>query len=695
MKPLRHVRALAGVVALLLPPAAAAENVILVDHGTSVTLANGFISATIAKSTGHCIDLRPLGAGNLLANGGRIYFDANGSISNNPSAYHTFDASEFRVVTNTPQRVEIALTDTNLSGFNASLHYSLRSGDSGFHIFAVFRHGPGDPPAMLEQSRVVIRCDPDLFVRAYASSNKTGQMIAPSLLASSPMIADATYQLPSGSGYTNETGFTVDGFPVYTKYDWAEYTEHHRIEGVSGNTIGLWMLFGGREYFNGGPTRANVIVHGTETTPVLLWDFHAQHFGGARIHKSYGEVWSKLYGPCFVYVNSGTNALRLWEDASARAAHEEEAWPYDWMVETNYAIGRETVSGRLHVAGESCSNALVVLAPSGATNWHMQSEGYQFWTRAAADGSFRVPKVRPGSYHLFAVSPGIVGRFERPNVAVVEEQETALGVLEWNPPRRQQRLWRIGVPDLSAREFRFGNLPRQFGLWWRYMDEQGTNDLVYRIGTNTAEDWYYAQAVVGMEDGSWFSPVWRIEFVLTNLPPAPAVLTIDLAGGNNGSLITTVNGHQLDLIAVWNDSSIVRSATQSGAPRHHELSFSPNLLIAGTNVITFRMSKSSMPWIGTRPAILNRGVMWDCIQLEAGPLLNEARPRVDGMRVEQGTVEFRGTGGYPEAVWHLFASTNLAQWSFVDEGRFGTSGEFSFTADIAAFERRFFRLTIP
>ena len=379
-------------VRFLLAASAVAQSVTLTDNGTTFTLSNGIVSATVAKTNGNCMDFRLAGGANLLANGGKLYFDANGSTDGGSSVYVNFTPDSYRVVTNTSQRVETALTDTSLTGFNAELHYVMRAGDSGFYVYTVWRHGPGNPTAMLEQSRMVLRCDPNIFTHAYSSESKMGQMIAPSLLHTniSPMIMDATYQLPLVSSYTNATGFTEDGYPVYTKYDWCDYMENHPLHGVTSDNVGLWMLFGSVEYFNGGPTKANLLLHGTDTTPVLLWDFHAQHFGGSKINKAANEAWEKIMGPYFIYVNSSTNTSQLWLDAQQQAAVEQAAWPYDWVNETNYPLARGTVSGTLHITGQSTSNALVVLAqPALIGNCRARATSSGRARRAMATSAFR------------------------------------------------------------------------------------------------------------------------------------------------------------------------------------------------------------------------------------------------------------------------------------------------------------------
>jgi rhamnogalacturonan endolyase len=368
------------------------------------------------------------------------------------------------------------------------------------------------------------------------------------------------------------------------------------------------------------------------------------------------------------------------------------------MTETNYPLVRGAVAGRLHILGESADQALVVLAEPGSY-WQTQSEGYQFWTRCLADGSFLLPKVRPGDYTLFAHVPGIVGEFELNNVTVSPGTTNDLGSMEWQPPRRAHRLWRIGTPDLNAGEFRFGDRMRQFGLWWRYMEEQGTNDFVYRVGSNSAADWYYAQSVVAMDNGTYFSPVWKIEFTLTHLPPAPVVLTLDMAGSLRGTLLTSVNGTSLANVSLTNDACVYRSATQSGMFRHLEWLFDPALMHTGTNFIAFTVSKEAS-WTGTKPVQPVRGLMYDCIQLEAGNLVVEPLVRFEHAYVTGGSVLAAGSGGLPGATYVVRASTDLGGlpglWTPVATNQFDEAGHFSFEEAIAAgAATTFYRLEVP
>jgi rhamnogalacturonan endolyase len=231
----------------------------------------------------------------------------------------------------------------------------------------------------------------------------------------------------------------------------------------------------------------------------------------------------------------------------------------------------------------------------------------------------------------------VVGEVKVTNVQVNPGQTTNLGAIEWNPPRHQQLLWRVGIPDRTTSEFRFGSEPRQFGLWWRYMQEMGTREVNYTVGqSDPSKDWYYAQCVVPMPDGSYFSPTWNINFNVSD-PPQPGLLTltVDLAGaaGGDNHLLISVNGHSIGQINSPNDSGVYRSAVRSANFRHNVLQFDSGLLQQGVNKISFKIdskgnwrsggAQSIITTAGGMPEIPSAGVMYDCIQLEAGPVTGD------------------------------------------------------------------------
>jgi hypothetical protein len=239
----------------------------------------------------------------------------------------------------------------------------------------------------------------------------------------------------------------------------------------------------------------------------------------------------------------------------------------------------------------------------------------------------------------------VVGELKIPSVKVTAGGTTDLGTIEWQAPRRQQLLWRVGTPDRSTSEFKYGDEPRQFGLWWRYMKEMGTRELNYQVEYgDSGKDWYYAQCVVPMPDGTYFSPTWNIDFNVTALPgPGKLALTVDLAGacGGDNRLNVSVNGTPVGVIVSPNDSGIYRSAVRSADFRHNVIEFDAGLLKKGQNKVSLKLDAKGN-WksgavdsviatqAGAMPEVPSEGVMYDCIQLEAGPVTGDGSYRILG-----------------------------------------------------------------
>jgi hypothetical protein len=68
------------------------------------------------------------------------------------------------------------------------------------------------------------------------------------------------------------------------------------------------------------PFRVLLTSHQTAKTPVIIWQAHCTHRGGYDIEfpSEDGTSWQKIYGPAFVYLNTGSDYDALWNDAKAQ-----------------------------------------------------------------------------------------------------------------------------------------------------------------------------------------------------------------------------------------------------------------------------------------------------------------------------------------------------------------------------------------
>jgi hypothetical protein len=114
------------------------------------------------------------------------------------------------------------------------------------------------------------------------------------------------------------------------------------------------------------------------------------------------------------------------------------------------------------------------------------------------------------------------------------------------------------------------------------------------------------------------------------------------------------------------------------------------------------VSKAS-PWTNsstTKPVYPARGVMYDCVQLEAGALLGTVAPQFTGITVNEATLTLQGEGGIPDGICRLLVSDSVtgsvAEWMCVATNTFDGNGHFRLTNAISpAHPQRFYRLQVP
>jgi rhamnogalacturonan endolyase len=499
-------------------------------------------------------------------------------------------------------------------------HWLLRAGDPALYNYFVVTYGGEGEGAVLEQINTALRLDPQLFNFASIGPHKQDYLAPPSDLRAGRMIMDATYLLPDGE--------------VDAKYDWTmDEWSSQRTFGLMGQGIGVFVLKDPGEHAQGGPSARNLSVHQTVTTPILLRHFVAGHYGTGRINLSPEDAgWRKLGGPWAFYPVTGDSHADMQRQADARAAELLAEWPYQWLEHPDYIHQRGEARGRLLIEGQPApAGTLVVLSPppaGGQPNWQvMGRDGYQFWTRVGANGTFHISKVIPGPYTLWAVSDGHFNEFRHDGVTVTADSTSHLGELSWTPPLRGTPLWQIGRPDRTSSEYRNGFDYRNWGLWLRYPD-QFPHDVDFVIGSSTERyDWNYLHTAVLEDDGQWRLPEWKVRFELDQAFHGLGTLRVAVAGAVAHAGETTgeerwagvkfaLNGQPLGDIRMPNDSGSTRSGNR-GRYYHFELPFDATRLQAGENVVTLQLD--SMEPRGIAHAFPYAGVMYDALRLEVDP----------------------------------------------------------------------------
>jgi autotransporter-associated beta strand protein len=685
--------------ALLWPICSTADTVTLTDNGNgTVTMNNGIVTMTCSKSGGDVsyFALNALPTTNLI-NSSQDYGLSLTHIGSGTNDYWVGvggggTGANYSVVTNNGQIVDIMIRNPRASGNTAlypngiwdwAEHHVMRAGEAGFYTYHVWRHWANQPAAYYWADSWQGRCSSifDCTTNADGSVNyawdfsssdvpiglsintlpptQTNNDGVPGEVAVLPYTSFITqptgnYYEPGWPIYTQPLGLTSDLHPCTTKYDQSSYqgasNTFRPVWGMATDQVGLWSILGSFEFINGGPTKQKGAVSGD-----YMYNDDLEGHGLGSVPNpgaAAGEVYTKVIGPYFMYANVGTNHLQLWTNAQNVAAQLVSNWPYAWMNESeqDYPRHRGTVTGILTAkTGESTANAVVILGDYADGDWIFQgATNFLFWTTSDSNGNFVIPKVRPGNYQLFSYVPGIWGELQVSNIVVLPDQTNNLGVIAWNPPHLSQRLWRVGTPDHSSKEFHLGNYPKQFGLWWRYLNDMGTNDVNFVIGQSVeSNDWYYAQCSVGttpqsypnltdhtQTNGIYWSPHWNVLFNLTNLPPTPVLTTIAFAGGNGAYFYMYLNGVNVTPDTYHGQGTttgvdIYRDVVTVGRYQPYQFTFATNLFNLGTNIFTITIRQPGAPgsWSGSYyPELVQGGLMYDFLQMETGPQVIIANP---------------------------------------------------------------------
>jgi len=593
----------------------ALADVLMVEEDRRVTLSTAGVSLTIDKNKACVVELVQNGK-SLLSPGQTGYFTLMAGEGGKHDTILRIKNCSFRTYLKTADTIDLCFTPERSGNFpfDTEIHYVMRAGEPGFYCYLVAAKDGETPDAPITQLRFAMRVD-DSMLNIRLNDERFG------VLPSTADIRDALGQVMDAAALTPSGD-------IVTKYEWSTPTAEAPVYGLNNGKQGVWMIRGGSDYLNGGPTKQHNTCHATDKGPILLNLFYSTHYGSGGSYVS-GD-WVKVFGPTFVYLNQARDAEALWEDAKQRAELQEQAWPYHWMKQPEYAVERTSVAGRF----EGVDNGWVVLArptESRGLDWQQQG-GDAYIARAPiqSDGSFALAAVRFGSYTLYAFADGMVGEFRRDNVVVDTLDEIQLGTLPWKSRSFGNLLWRIGTPDRSAAEFRHGDDFRHWGLWFNY-EKEFPNDVDFVIGQSKERtDWNYAQMAVWQEvggwkpkldakvgEGNWKLPVWKIRFNCDEPVSGNAVLTLTLAGVNRGgSIAVSLNGNPVGAVQDLPGGGPIHRNGIYGLFLERFVLFDAGLLKEGDNVIALEIIPARRKKSRTNYSYF--GVMYDFVQLEVG-----------------------------------------------------------------------------
>lgn len=617
------------------PPSMAADAVRWVRHERLLELTNGKLALSVDLHDGslrrigqcdgsqHCHELGATAAkaadeehGDDFANDPRqaMYWDANAEVAHLPAGATAPAKGYFRpgegeakveVVRQSPALVDVRVRvpATALFPLQVDYHYVLQRGQSGYHVYAVVHHTAQAPALTFYQTRFVVKTVMDGTFDRWALG--PDQFVALPSARVVQKVSDATFRLADGS--------------IKTKYMNSIYWSATPLYGYVGPQRGLWVMEASPEYHNGGPAKQGQAVHDNALLRVL----QSVHFGASPVQLADGEVWSKVYGPFFVYANRGDTPAALWRDAAQQLQKQRAQWPYAWVDDPAYVQQRTTVSGKVELGGHAARDAWVILSDPNVA-WSAQSKGYAFWARTDNHGRYTLENVIPGRYQLSVSGADQPHDWIRQDVQVTAGKPEVLATIHWQPQAHGRQQWQIGRFDRSAAEFRNGDNARQFQMY-RHYPEQFPHDVDYRVGhSDPARDWNYAQWSIYSE-----RPDWRIHFPLDTVQQGQATLTLGFASsqpahGRATDLRVRVNGTEVAAIHLPKTGTAgYRGGTQDSSYNVREIVFPQSLLKPGDNVVSLAHADAERHDVFERANAaqtdnpVNPGqVMYDAIRLE-------------------------------------------------------------------------------
>ena len=301
------------------PPAGAASApgpVTLSDAGQEATLSNGILTATISKSKASILALRCRGF-EMLKSG---YYSMDGGKN-----FRTPGGCRYSVKSNSPEMVNIGMKRVwkdEPQAFDIDIHYVLRRGDSGLYTYALLDHPTSYPATAVGEWRMVWKLSNDLLERIYVDELRNWEM---------PGSRDTSERTGIAEIIKITSGARAGEFDC--KYDFnANYWDLGCWGHASDkNKVGGWIVLGGHEFFNDGPTKQDL----TAASGINHIHFGMNHYNGSSTRITAWQPWQKMFGPFLLYCNHDPRGGEAcWADARARARQEQAAWPYAWLAET-------------------------------------------------------------------------------------------------------------------------------------------------------------------------------------------------------------------------------------------------------------------------------------------------------------------------------------------------------------------------
>jgi rhamnogalacturonan endolyase len=594
--------------------------VTLSNDGSYFTLSNAYSTARIDMHTGELSSLKYRG------------LETMGYVSGHHAGYWEqlprpgVPAVTIDPKTNAGERAEVSVKGY-FNGFTLEERYTMGRNDHGLYTYAIFGHPANTPPAGIGESRFGAKLNGQVFDWLSIDAQRNKKMpTGYDWDHGTPLNMKEARRMTTGI-YTGQPEHKYDYSACQFKipaFGWSSTTRH----------IGLFFINPTIEYLSGGATKYELTGHlddGAGGDPTLLNYWRGSHYGGATCYVNSSEQWQKVVGPMMIYLNSGSTNDAIFQDALTQAAKESENWPYAWVRGVDYPLAsqRGIVRGRLILNDPlapapitEMKNLLVGLAYPDSTssasgfagtpvNWQNDAKHYEFWVRGDPDGSFSIPKVRPGTYELHAITDGILGEFSLGSVTVTPGRTLDLGSLQWKPVRYGRQLWDIGIPNRDGSEFLDGDDYFHWGMYLKYA-KLFPDDVNFTIGkSDFRKDWYFEQVPHVIRDNGTGTSMgrattWTIHFALPAATRGKAILRLAICGVGARHITVGVNDRPAGTIMGLVYNATINRDGIGGYWVEKDLPFDASLMHSGMNTLTLTIPAGG----------LTNGIIYDYIRLE-------------------------------------------------------------------------------
>lgn len=458
--------------------------------------------------------------------------------------------TRLEVIEETPERVHIAYVDDQS---DLKLAYHLVLADEERCIYGYVIASCDADNVVINELRTVYRFDSSIFTTGYTARREGLQPRAEYMAEKGEWLQDETYRLPDGCRYSNSD--------VYSKYDYAGTFAENRLWGQcsggrSGDEWGAWFIPLDKSCYPGGPLKQELLVH---YDSIILNYMTGAHFGTGDFAVPRG--WKKLYGPWCVYFNHGADVIG---DAYGFAARAESSLPLPWLEEPGLYTGNYgSIAGSLKPESElSEGERWIVVATDCAGEWFRQKAGRIYWTESV-DGGFRLDRMQPGTYCIYAHSSGghDCHEYQLGTYEVMPGETCCAGELAVEN-RPHELVWALGCYTQTTVPFAFSDQPRNY-IWMGLTPK----NLEFRVGRDGDADWYYLQRSGG---------IWKIVFPKPVQKAGRFLLTVCLAGTTAAAMSPGVsgvgfqaklNGKSLLERHFENDRAAYRSSVTGGRPQ--------------------------------------------------------------------------------------------------------------------------------